>query len=147
MTKTTISYNPNWQTDYEEMVVSAHDAVSHIQPGQSVFLGTGCATPVALVKALVGRSRELTDIEIIQLLTRGDAPYATKELANCFPVNSFFISQNVRDIIHTPPAEWDLDRRREYLDWAEKVVDNCRNVNGALKRHFDALLKEGRCKL
>ena len=99
MTEKSISYNPNWQSDYAEMVVTAQEAVAQIQPGQSVFLGTGCATPLELVKALVGRARELTDIEIIQLLTRGDAPYATKELANCFPVNSFFISQNVRDII------------------------------------------------
>ncbi len=99
MTEKKISYNPTWQTDYAEMVVTAEEAVAQIQPGQSVFLGTGCATPVALVKALVARARELTDIEIIQLLTRGDAPYATRELSNCFPVNSFFISQNVRDII------------------------------------------------
>ncbi|MCK5861075.1 MAG: GNAT family N-acetyltransferase [Candidatus Hydrogenedentes bacterium] len=99
MTKKNISYNPDWQSDYAEMVVDAQEAVSQIQPGQSVFLGTGCATPVELVKTLVARARELTDIEIIQLLTRGDAPYATQELSNCFPVNSFFISQNVRDII------------------------------------------------
>ncbi|HDP33523.1 MAG TPA: GNAT family N-acetyltransferase [Candidatus Hydrogenedentes bacterium] len=111
-----ISHNPDWQQDYAEMVVTAKEAVSHIQPGQSVFLGTGCATPVELIKALVARARELTDIEIIQLLTRGDAPYATKELANCFPVNSFFISQNVRDIIqqglgdYTPICLSDIPR-------------------------------------
>ncbi len=99
MNEKKISYNPNWREAYSEMVVSAADAVAEIKPGARVFLGTGCATPVALVQALVARSRELTDIEIVQLLTRGDAPYATKELANCFPVNSFFISHNVRAII------------------------------------------------
>lgn len=99
MAEKPISYNPHWQEDYAEMVVTAAQAVSHIVPGDRVFLGTGCATPLELVKALVARARELTDIEIVQLLTRGDAPYATRELANCFPVNSFFISQNVRQII------------------------------------------------
>jgi len=94
-----VSYNKNWQQDYAEMVVTAAEAVSHIIPGERVFLGTGCATPLELIKALVARSRDLTDIEIVQLLTRGDAPYATKELSNCFPVNSFFISRNVREII------------------------------------------------
>jgi acyl-CoA hydrolase/N-acetylglutamate synthase-like GNAT family acetyltransferase len=93
------SYNPNWQQEHGEGIVTAAEAVRHIQPGMHVFLGTGCATPVELVKALVARAGELTDIEIVQLITRGDAPYATKELANCFPVNSFFISANVRDII------------------------------------------------
>lgn len=99
MNEKAISYNPDWQSAYSEMVVSAADAVSKIQPGERVFLGTGCATPVELVKALVARAQQLTDIEIIQLLTRGDAPYATRELSNCFPVNSFFISHNVRSII------------------------------------------------
>lgn len=94
-----VTYNINWQQDYAEMVVTAAKAVSHIIPGERVFLGTGCATPLELIKALVARSRDLTDIEIVQLLTRGDAPYATKELASCFPVNSFFISHNVREII------------------------------------------------
>ena len=93
------SYNPKWQQEYKETVVTADEAVKQVQPGMHVFLGTGCATPVELVKALVARAGELTDIEIVQLITRGDAPYATKELASCFPVNSFFISANVRDII------------------------------------------------
>ncbi len=93
------SYNPDWQREYADEVVTAREAVSHIQPGMRVFLGTGCASPVELVKALVARAGELTDIEIVQLLSRGDAPYANRELASCFPVNSFFISANVRDII------------------------------------------------
>ena len=93
------SYNVNWQQDYSEMVVTAAEAVRSIHPGMRVFLGTGCATPLELVRALVARAGELADIEIVQLLTRGDAPYATSELASCFPVNSFFISANVRSII------------------------------------------------
>lgn len=51
---------------------------------------------------------------------------------------------NVRDIINSPPSKWDLDRRRGYLDWAEKVIDNCKYVNGDLKERFDTLLEEGR---
>ena len=98
-TEKTLSYNPEWQQEYGDAIVTAAAAVKHIQPGMHVFLGTGCATPVELVKALVARAGELTDIKIVQLITRGDAPYATKELASCFPVNSFFISANVRDII------------------------------------------------
>ncbi len=99
MSQKPVNYNINWQQDYAETVVTAAEAVSHIIPGERVFLGTGCATPLELIKALVARSRDLTDIEIVQLLTRGDAPYATRELASCFPVNSFFISHNVREII------------------------------------------------
>ena len=93
------SYDPEWQAKYREMIATAADAVMKLRPGQRVFVGTGCAEPQELVKALVARSRDLLDTEIIHLLTRGAAPYATNELAQCFRVNSFFIAENVRDVI------------------------------------------------
>ena len=91
--------DPNWQEKYRDAVVSAEDAVSHVQPGHRVFVGTGCAEPQELVHALVARAGELVDIEVLHLLTSGSAPYATEKLARNFSVNSFFIAANVRDII------------------------------------------------
>jgi GTP diphosphokinase / guanosine-3',5'-bis(diphosphate) 3'-diphosphatase len=49
---------------------------------------------------------------------------------------------NVRDVMHSPPKDWDERRRVEYFDWAAKVVAGCRGTNRALERHFDALLRE-----
>lgn len=94
-----LSYDPNWQEKYADMIVTAREAVASIQPGQRIFIGTGCGQPLELVRSLVERSRDLADTEIVHLLTMGDAPYAVRELAAHFSVNSFFISQNVRDII------------------------------------------------
>ncbi len=54
---------------------------------------------------------------------------------------------NVRDVTHSPPAEWSLERRQEYLDWTEEVVAGCRGTNEALERHYDRLLAEGRVEL
>lgn len=51
---------------------------------------------------------------------------------------------NVTDVTHTPPSRWELDRRREYLDWTERVVAGCRGTNEALERYYDARLAEGR---
>ena len=51
---------------------------------------------------------------------------------------------NTRDVIENPPSDWSLQERREYLDWAERVVAGCRGANAALERHFDQLLSEGR---
>jgi acyl-CoA hydrolase/N-acetylglutamate synthase-like GNAT family acetyltransferase len=96
---TTSSYDLNWQQKYQESVVTAQEAVKHVQPGQRVFLGTGCAQPLELVRALTDRSMELIDTEIVHLLTFGDAPYTDSKLASHFTVNSFFIAANVRDII------------------------------------------------
>lgn len=54
---------------------------------------------------------------------------------------------NVRDVTSTPPASWSLDRRRQYLDWAEAVVAGCRGVNSKLDALFDSTLAEGRRRL
>jgi len=44
---------------------------------------------------------------------------------------------NLRDVVDRPPAKWDLQRRREYFDWAKQVVDRMRGVHPRLESHFD----------
>lgn len=51
---------------------------------------------------------------------------------------------NVRDIGTAPPEGWSLDRRREYFDWAERVVSGCRDASPALARHFDETVAASR---
>ncbi len=89
----------DWQNRYSDMIVTPEEAASNISPGNRVFVGTGCGEPKELVKALVKRSSDLSNIEIVQLLTLGDAPYLDKEVAHNFRVNSFFISDSVRETI------------------------------------------------
>ena len=33
---------------------------------------------------------------------------------------------NLTDVANSPPADWGLDRRREYFDWARSVIDRLR---------------------
>jgi len=54
---------------------------------------------------------------------------------------------NVRDVTKDPPVDWTMARRREYLDWTEKVVEGCRGTNAALERCYDEALREARAKL
>jgi len=51
---------------------------------------------------------------------------------------------NVRSVTLTPPANWPLSRRQEYLDWTEQVIDGLRGCNPALEKHYSELLAEGR---
>lgn len=46
---------------------------------------------------------------------------------------------NVRAILSSPPADWSLERRREYLDWARQVVDGLSAPNPILLAEFDRL--------
>ncbi len=91
--------NTQWQEKYVDQVATPDEAARTIKPGSRVFIGTGCAQPLALVDAMVARAEELIEIEIVHLLTLGQAPYAKRDLAKHFRVNSFFISKNVRSVI------------------------------------------------
>jgi guanosine-3',5'-bis(diphosphate) 3'-pyrophosphohydrolase len=44
---------------------------------------------------------------------------------------------NLRDITASPPADWSLERRREYFDWAKLVVNQVRGVSPSLELIFD----------
>lgn len=92
-------FDQHWQEKYATLIATPEQAVAQIRPGQRVFIGTGCAEPLALVRAMTKRAKELPDTEIVHLLTFGDAPYAHREMTEFFRVNSFFIADNVRDII------------------------------------------------
>ena len=54
---------------------------------------------------------------------------------------------NVTDIINNPPIDWDIKRRKEYLDWAEKVIINCPKVNDKMEANFIDVITIGRKKL
>lgn len=94
-----MEFDSNWQEHYARMVSPAKKALRQVRSGQRVFIGTGCGEPTELVNALTERAGELSDVEIVQLFTKGDASYAQRKYADCFRVNSFFIGQNVRDMI------------------------------------------------
>lgn len=50
---------------------------------------------------------------------------------------------NVQSVTHTPPADWPLDRRREYLDWTQQVVAGLRGCNAHLEALYDQVLCDG----
>jgi acyl-CoA hydrolase/GNAT superfamily N-acetyltransferase len=106
----------NWKESYADLIATPKKALAHVKPGNRVFIGTGCGEPVELVKALTDRANELADVEIIQLFTKGEAPYAEQSLAECFTVNSFFIGSNIRRLIqeglgdYTPILMSDIPR-------------------------------------
>lgn len=54
---------------------------------------------------------------------------------------------NVTDITHDPPVDWPVTRRREYFEWAKRVVEGCRGANAALERRFDKVVADGLASL
>ena len=89
----------DWKAKYQDQLGTAAEAMKLIKSGNSVFIGTGCAQPQHLVNALVEHSSHIYDAHIVHLLTMGSAPYAQEQFRSRFKMNSFFISDNVRDAL------------------------------------------------
>ena len=51
---------------------------------------------------------------------------------------------NVGDILRSPPADWSMQRRQEYLLWTEQVVAGLRGTHPDLECRYDELLAEGK---
>ena len=49
---------------------------------------------------------------------------------------------NCQDILQSPPKNWAIDRRQEYIQWAADVVAQIRGTNPHLEAVFDEMLVE-----
>ncbi|MEO8671102.1 MAG: HD domain-containing protein [Tahibacter sp.] len=47
-------------------------------------------------------------------------------------------TSNLRDVAHNAPATWSLQRRREYFDWAQAVIDAIGPAHARLEHLFAA---------
>ncbi|HMY56397.1 MAG TPA: HD domain-containing protein [Candidatus Obscuribacter sp.] len=56
-------------------------------------------------------------------------------------------TSNVKDIHQSPPPDWSLTRRKEYLDWTAAVVEQLRGANQAMEEAYFATLAEARLGL
>ncbi len=81
---------------YQERIVTADEAVSVIKPGDRVFVGTGCATPVTLVQALERIDPPLPDVQLYHFLTTGAVAHENGAPKTHYRHRSFFIGSDVR---------------------------------------------------
>jgi guanosine-3',5'-bis(diphosphate) 3'-pyrophosphohydrolase len=49
---------------------------------------------------------------------------------------------NLRDMVSAPPANWSLERRQHYFEWAKQVVDQIRGSHPKLEAIFDAVYQQ-----
>jgi (p)ppGpp synthase/HD superfamily hydrolase len=51
---------------------------------------------------------------------------------------------NLTDILHSPPTNWTLERKHEYMLWTAQVVSGLRGTNAALEQKYDETLAAGK---
>ncbi|HXQ38723.1 MAG TPA: hypothetical protein VN843_32275, partial [Anaerolineales bacterium] len=96
----------SWTDLYNKRVKSADEAVKQVQSGMRVFLTGNCSVPKVVLAALVARAHTLDDVEIIQVLSIGDAEYVSEEIAGHLRINTLFISDNVREAVNQGRADF-----------------------------------------
>ena len=85
---------------------SADEALKAIKSGYRVFVHGSAATPLHLLKALLKRSHELKNVELISISTLGDGLFNQPDFGKSFFINSFFVSKNVRDIVNSEHGDY-----------------------------------------
>ena len=50
---------------------------------------------------------------------------------------------NLNSVLNSPPKDWPPERKREYFDWAKRVVERCGGVNPALDQLFAEVYEKG----
>ncbi|MEM9227376.1 MAG: acetyl-CoA hydrolase/transferase C-terminal domain-containing protein, partial [Verrucomicrobiota bacterium] len=71
-----------------------------VAPGSRVFVGSSAACPHALMESLLAARAQLRDVELVHILILGDAAWAKPEYRDTFRINSFFLSEGVREAVN-----------------------------------------------
>jgi len=91
---------------YNQKVVTADDAVSHIKSGDNIVIQPGCAAPIELINAMVNRKDELENVNVYHILVVGDLPYTKPGMEKHFKHKAFFIGANTREAVNDGRAEF-----------------------------------------
>jgi acetyl-CoA hydrolase len=96
----------NWLHLYRDRIHTPEEAIAEIESNQRVFLSGNCSVPRQNLAALTARAPQLSNVEIVQVLTVGTADYVTPEMAGHLRVNTLFISDNVRGAVNEGRADF-----------------------------------------
>ena len=79
--------------DWQNLVVDPQEVMEKIEPGMTIFLGTGVAEPRTLVKHLMdSTAHNLQDLELIQIVSFGEALSLQGLQAHKYRLKTFFSS-------------------------------------------------------
>lgn len=96
----------NWRGLYQNKIVSAEQAVRNIKSGDRVVTGHACGEPQVLIEALVARSPELRNVEIVHMVAMGPAKYAQPGLEKSFRHNALFVGGATRKAVEEKRADF-----------------------------------------
>jgi 4-hydroxybutyrate CoA-transferase len=95
-----------WREEYRGKCMSASQALKSVRSGDRVWIQPSCGTPKPLIDALVARSSEVIDVELVHMKTLGDAEYTKPEFEGHFRHRGLFLGENVREAVASGRADY-----------------------------------------
>jgi acyl-CoA hydrolase/L-amino acid N-acyltransferase YncA len=96
-----------WDRDaITDKIKTSKEAVSAVKSGDSVFIGTACATPRKLIQALEAWGGELYDVKLIHFLSDGAIPIVNGLPKTSFQHKIFFVGSETRELIKQNKAQY-----------------------------------------
>ncbi|MDH4267154.1 MAG: 4-hydroxybutyrate CoA-transferase [Deltaproteobacteria bacterium] len=97
----------NWRSAYENKKTTAREAVKVVKSSDRIVFSHACGEPRTLPGELVKRAKELRNVEIVHMVSMGEALYCRPEYAKSFRHVSLFAGSPTREAI------W--DNRGDYI--------------------------------
>lgn len=96
----------DWRKEFANKIVSADEAVSHVQSGDRVVFTHACGEPQVLTDALVKYAAYLENVEIIHMVAMGTAPYCQPGMEKHFHHNALFVGGSTRKAVESGQADY-----------------------------------------
>ena len=87
-----------WQEIYEQRKMTAEESIKLIHSGDRVVIAHAVGVPLAITDVLVEHKEAYHDVEIVQMVSMGNAKFCEPETEGHFRLNAFFLGS------HSKPA-------------------------------------------
>jgi len=111
---------------FEERLVTPAKALEAVRPGDHVFVGTACATPRTLVRALENLERPPDDVQLVYFLTTGAVAFENGVAQSRYGHTVFFVGSDTRDLVKQGKADYvpvSLARVPELIESGRVKID------------------------
>ncbi len=112
----------NWKEIYNGKLVSAEEAISHINDGDKVVTSFGCGEPRGIARAMCEHYEDFHNVQITSMLLLGETPWIDEKYKGHFSFNSFFASSSNRDAISRGDADFTTCYFYEIPDVLRNVI-------------------------
>jgi acyl-CoA hydrolase/RimJ/RimL family protein N-acetyltransferase len=91
---------------YRRKRQDAAKALGLLRSGSRIFLGSGCAEPQFLVRALADNAPKLADVEVVQVLSVASEVYTEARYAQSFRAKKYFVAAAARQAVQEGRADY-----------------------------------------